>query len=50
MQCKAAETAHLNALAVSQCMAHLLDHALDGHFDVSERKVGLAPGQRLDQF
>jgi hypothetical protein len=50
MQRKAAKTAHLDTLTMSQCMAHLFDHALDGHLDVSERKVGLAPGQRLDQF
>jgi hypothetical protein len=50
MQREAAETTHFDAFAVSQSMTHLLDDALHGHLDIGKRKVGLAPGERLDQF
>src|SRR6201991_3725580 len=50
VQREAAEAADLDALTRGQGVAHLFEHALDGKFHVAEGKVGLAPGQRLDQF
>ena len=40
----------LEYIAENKSQAHLLDDALDGHLDIGKREVGLAPGQRFDQF
>src|SRR6185312_4330929 len=50
MQGKTAKPPHLDAFAVGERGTHLLDHALDRHFHIRERKMHLAPGKRLDQF